>query len=341
MKTKIVYVVASTEHDVYLEQAIVSAWSARYYNPDATIVLVCDQDTNATLQSGIRHQYVSQLFDEVIVREFLPEQGMLERSRWMKTSLRQIVNGDFLFLDSDTVVCADLSEVDQYVFDMGMVLDLNCKFRDAFLYNTNTSRMKMFYGTDISNLDYYFNGGVAFVRDTEKAHKFYELWFNHWKSRKKEANMKDQPALCQTNIEMGYPIVQMSGDMNCQVQVSIQHLHTAKIMHFFSCWRGSSSMLSPFFDNNFYLGIKSDGLTPEIQSLIINCKTSFHSPVCILPGKYGNIVRKTAKNLEASFNLIDSHSFVLLRSIQMQHPRLFLFIEKASNKLNHLLERLH
>lgn len=340
MKTKIVYVVASTDHDIYLEQAIVSAWSARYYNPDATIVLVCDQDTHATMQTGIRQQYSSQLFDEVIVQEFKSEQGMMERSRWMKTSLRQIVKGDFLFLDSDTIVCADLSEADHYCFDIGMVPNNNCLFHDDFMYDTFVSRMKMIFGTDISDHEYFFNGGVAFVRDTENAHRFYDLWFNHWKSTIKQSFMRDQPALCQTNIEMGYPIAQMAGDMNCQVQVSIQYLHTAKIMHFFSCWRDSGSMLSPFFDNNFYLGIKTDGLTAKIQSLIINCKTSFHSPVCMLPGKYGNLVRKSGLYLDDYFRMTDSHSFALIQKIS-KHPKLFLFVEKVCNKLNHLIDRKH
>lgn len=57
MKTKIVYVVASLSADIYMEQAIASAWSARYYNPDCRIEMVCDQDTFATLDSGIRLHY--------------------------------------------------------------------------------------------------------------------------------------------------------------------------------------------------------------------------------------------------------------------------------------------
>lgn len=84
MKTKIVYVVASLDDDIYMEQAIVSAWSARYYNPDCQIEMVCDQDIFKTLDSGIRSQNKS-LFNKIHVREFMPEQGMMERSRWLKT----------------------------------------------------------------------------------------------------------------------------------------------------------------------------------------------------------------------------------------------------------------
>lgn len=332
MKTKIVYVVASLDSDVYMEQTFVSAWSAKYYNPDCHIVVVCDQDTHATIQSGMRKQYSDKLFDEIIVREFQPNQCMMERSRRLKTLLRQLIEGDFLYLDADTVVCADLSEVDQYGFDLGFVPNNNCLFKDDFMYEVFCSRSKSFFGTDISGLDYYYNGGVAFVRDTENNHRFYDLWFKHWQSVMIEAKMKDQPALCQTNRDMGYPIVQMSGDMNCQVQVNIQNLHTAKILHFFSCWRESGGSLSPFFDPSFFASIKEKGLTEEIKHLILNCKSSFVSPVCILPNRYGNLVRRNY-----DIELLDTHTADFLTIIKKKYPKLFLFVEKLCNKLNHLL----
>ena len=40
MKTKILYVLVSSEADVYLEQALVSAYSARRHNPDAVLTLL-------------------------------------------------------------------------------------------------------------------------------------------------------------------------------------------------------------------------------------------------------------------------------------------------------------
>jgi hypothetical protein len=37
MKTKIIYVLVSNENDCYLEQALVSIYSLRLYNPDANV----------------------------------------------------------------------------------------------------------------------------------------------------------------------------------------------------------------------------------------------------------------------------------------------------------------
>lgn len=172
MKTKIVYVVASLDDDIYMEQAIVSAWSARHYNPDCRIEMVCDQDTFTTLESGIRAQYKN-LFNDIHIREFQPEQNLMERTRWMKTTLREIIEGDFLYLDTDTVVCTDLSYVDGFDFDLGMVLDCNCDFPQTLVYDLVVPTMKEIYGLDVSKETQYYNSGVAFVRDCQKTRDFY------------------------------------------------------------------------------------------------------------------------------------------------------------------------
>lgn len=144
--------------------------------------------------------------------------------------------------------------------------------------------------------------------------------------------MKDQPALCKTNIDMGYPVTEMSGDMNSQVQASVKYLHTAKVLHFFSCWRGTSSSISPFFDSQFFVEIGQKGITIEVKNLILNCKNSFSSPVALLPQEYSGLIARSKQELD----LYRSHSFALISRLS-RNPRLFLFVEKVCNKLNHLL----
>ena len=47
MKTKIIYVLVSNENDCYLEQALVSIYSLRLYNPDANLLLLVDEETSS------------------------------------------------------------------------------------------------------------------------------------------------------------------------------------------------------------------------------------------------------------------------------------------------------
>ena len=44
MKTKMVYVLVSNDKDYYLEQAYVSMFSLKKYNPKAQIYVVADQE---------------------------------------------------------------------------------------------------------------------------------------------------------------------------------------------------------------------------------------------------------------------------------------------------------
>lgn len=299
MKTKIVYVVASLDDDIYMEQAIVSAWSARHFNPDCRIEMVCDQDTFATLNSGIRAQYKN-LFDQIHIREFLPEQGMKERSRWLKTTLREIVEGDFLYLDTDTVVCADLSYVDDFDFDLGMVLDCNCQFSKTLVFDWVVPTMKQMYKIDVSRETLYFNSGVAFVRDCQLTREFYKRWNELWvHSMQHFGKLKDQQPLMKANIDMGYVITELSGDLNCQVAESIQYLHTAHVMHFFNSLLGVSYEMSPFY-KDLYLCVKLKGITTDEENTIILCKSSFTSPSMPVPYEGAMLWRKHLKKSAAT-----------------------------------------
>ncbi|MCQ2244970.1 MAG: hypothetical protein MJZ32_12030 [Bacteroidaceae bacterium] len=326
MKTKIVYVVASHDDDIYMEQAIVSAWSARYYNSDCSIEMVCDQDTFATLRSGIRAQYKS-LFDQIHVREFQPEQSMMERSRWMKTTLREIIEGDFLYLDTDTVVCEDLSYVDDFKFDLGMVLDCNCEFRKTLVCDWVIPTMKNMYDIDVSNETLYFNSGVAFVRDCQLTRDFYILWNELWVHSIRHFNkLKDQQPLMKANIDMGYVVTEMSGDLNCQVAESIQHLHTAHIIHFFNNLVGKSEDLSPLF-KELFVQVKQSGMTDKLKTTILNCKSSFVSPSMPVPYEGAMLWRHHVSSGKFDERIKQSNSYYLICFIYQRFPMLMRIME--------------
>ena len=65
MNTKLVYVLVSSEKDIYLEQAYVSMLSAKHHMPDAFISIIIDSVTKQSL-TGIRKKEIS-IADEIIV----------------------------------------------------------------------------------------------------------------------------------------------------------------------------------------------------------------------------------------------------------------------------------
>lgn len=338
MKTKIVYVVVSLDSDIYMEQAIVSAWSARYYNPDCQIEMVCCQDTFKTLDSGIRARYKS-LFNKIHIREFKPEQGMMERSRWMKTTLREIIEGDFLYLDSDTVVCADLSCVDGFNFDLGMVLDQNSEF-DEFLYrDVVIARTKRLFDVDISNESRYFNSGVAFVKDCDSTREFYRSWHSFWKfGISKRDGLKDQAALSISNLKHDHLITEISGNFNCQVMTSIQYLHTAKVMHYFNTLPAMPQGLNPFYGKKLFEYVKCNGVTEEIQHKILNNKSLFSSPSMPVPREGALLWKKSLLSGTFENKIKSSNSYYAISFIWQRFPKIMHIIEYAIGLLIRLFQ---
>lgn len=314
MKTKIVYVLVSSDKDYYLEQAFVSMFSLRKYNPRAQIYVVADQDTVESIKSNTIRQKLSAYVDTFVSVEFDKNVGLKERSRFLKTTLRRHVDGDFLFLDTDTVVCGSLSEIDDWNMDLGIVLDLHSPLLEHPYQNGIRQSILNMYKIGIPKGIDYYNSGVMFVKDSVEAHHFFDLWHSNWKSTKDlPMGFRDQQSLIKTEIDLNGFIHPISGDYNCQILGSIQFLHTAKIVHFFNTqWNGQK--LSPLFEPSFYYKFKNTGEMDKIsEHIIMNCKSSFISPS--MPIGFKDMM------------LWSSSSFGLLRRIE-ERPLLKAFYNK-------------
>ena len=288
METKVVYVVISGMDDIYFEQVWASAWSLKYFNPDAYITLLTDDDTKQSIYSDTR-KCALEFFDEIKVVEFDREYSSKEKSRWIKTNMRNLIEGDFLFVDADTIVCGDLSGIDGLDCSIGAVLDENCQSReicDYFIFRTMyPERLKQVYGVEYTPDVDVFNSGVLFVKDDAKSHQFFDKWHENWLRSLSKGYVEDQLPLVKTCMDLNCPITEISGEYNCQICVSIQYLCDAKIIHTFAS-QGNSG-LSPIVGSEIYKTIKRNGgLTDEVKSLFLNCKRSFVSPSPVLNKKW-------------------------------------------------------
>jgi len=276
MRTKIVYIVVSGEKDCYWEQMMASSWSLKRYNPTAWVtVLTC---------VGARTTDVEWV-DEVKVVDVPDEFDGVEKSRWIKTQMRKFVGGDFLFVDTDTVVCGDLSGVDDLNCSVGAVLDSHCHAKvlsDCDIFKIMyTGRLKEVYGVDYEDRYDVFNSGVMYVKDDEKARLFFDRWHENWLKSRKCGYHVDQMPLLMTNIEQTGVLHEISGEYNCQIRVSVEYLTRAKILHTFAS-QGQSG-LSPICDNDIYYAIKAKcEITGDIKELLLHCKETFRSPSYLL-----------------------------------------------------------
>ena len=283
MRTKIVYVVTSDETDVYLEQALLSVFSLRKHNPNAYVELVVDQDTDATI-TGKRGEILKYIDHKVVVN--VPEEyNNVCRSRWLKTSLRQHVKGDFLYVDTDTIVTDSLEEIDCFTGDIGAVKD-----QHVLLGKNNGARKLQIRaeqeGWRWSETLIYYNSGIIFVKDSAIAHEFYQMWNNKWKDKyRKTGDYKDQPPLAATNESFQYLIRELPGEWNCQIiHNGIIFLAKAKIMHYLMYERRPHPWI--FYNHDILNEVKELGYIPDkISKIVDEAKSSFDVPNMIISGE--------------------------------------------------------
>lgn len=276
MKTKIVYVLASSSSDFFYEQCLVSIKSAKVHNPSADIILVCDNKTKDSFV-GLRSEIIS-LVSDVIDIHFDDAINNLERSRRMKVNLRSYINGDFLYIDSDTLIVQDLSDIDNCLFSLAAILDGHCRLKKhvmrSYFYKQNLN-----INPDIVNEESYFNGGVIYSKDDATSHQFYQKWARNYERANSIGVKIDEPALCLANQEMGHVIHELDGVWNCQIRFGALYLSSAKILHFCSKKNMQISILS----SRYYLyKIKHTGLnTPMLDKYIADWHTAISSPIVI------------------------------------------------------------
>lgn len=335
MGLKIVYDVISSEEDNYFEQAWVSMFSLRHFNPDAYVVLLTDDTTAQTIEKTYRKK-AKQLIDDIVVVPFDKHYSNKEKSRWIKTSMRHLVKGDFLFIDADTIVAGALDEsyFEGFQNFIGAVHDYNCSSQlichSAIFKIMYVDRLKNIYGIDYKKETDVYNSGVLFVKDVPEAYALFDAWHKNWLIAKDKGVCLDQLPLVKTCQDMGNPIQSMSGIYNCQVKFSIQYLHKAIILHTFSHQQDSS--LSPILGSYIYDEIKrSQDLSEKIKDIILNAKNTFVSP-CFLVGK---------EWVDISFMPI----YILLKRLYFSKSqldkRVLSFLNLCSRAIMLLLRKIH
>ena len=114
---QIVYVLIANENNLYLEEFWVSIFSVRLIHSDINIKVLVDVDTEKMI---ISRPKLMALISEMIVVPTPRGYNAKQRSRQIKTSIREIIKGPFLFIDTDTVVCKSLMSINEIIDDINL-----------------------------------------------------------------------------------------------------------------------------------------------------------------------------------------------------------------------------
>lgn len=285
---KYLYVLVSNSNDYYSEQAFISILSLKLHTPNCFVVLLTEQNTS---------KYLRQCFDELItlideckVVNLDDKYSNMEKSRILKTTMRQHINGDFLFIDCDTVICDDLSDIEICNYNMACVLDNHMVVSKHWRKDIiKKNAVKCGFNESLS-FDYHFNSGVIYCKDNQYTRAFFEVWHSLWLNTHDKGIHQDQISLHQANVVYDGFITEIGGQWNCQlVNGGVRFLSDAKIIHYFSSFNPCYG--NPFLiDNTDILKRirKERSLFPELELWIQNPKKAISNDSTLL----GNAIPK-------------------------------------------------
>ena len=277
------YTLTSTENDYFYEQFLLSATSLKIQIPDAQIILLCDTKTIETLAE--KRQNHLKLIAKIISVETPARFNQIEISRWVRTSMRRLVKGDFLFLDGDTVVTDDLSAIFQTHTNFSACLDKHSLI-DIHSKKTSIITKNKLLGFDSHITNHHYNGGVLFCPDTPETHKIFDRWHELWLYSRKKNIIRDQPSLNMAIYENQSCFSELDGTWNCQIAYNgLPYLSCSRIIHYFATdltFNQSSFLLA---NEEIFKSIKNTGEIPnEALILLKNPRSAFSKQSQIISG---------------------------------------------------------
>lgn len=258
---KVVYVCVSAKSDYYLEQTYASIVTLRKKTPNVFVSLIVDDDTERSLCDG--RENIRNVCDEIVVKAFDKSISKKVRSRILKTSMRNLVDGDFLYIDGDTFIFDDLSEIEKYSYSLAGVQDGNCKLSENGQYFTH-QRLRSIVCKDkeFLNSDVYINGGVIWTKDTAENRTFFTSWLEEYLRFEKIGVSQDMPSLSLVNYRNNYVIQELDGSWNCQLEAGASFFHRVKIFHYFASHFKQKSI------ENLLKKIREKNFSEEVQLYI-------------------------------------------------------------------------
>lgn len=278
---KYIYILVNSKTGFYTEQTYVSMLSLKHVSPNAYITLLVDDETDKNDRNSF-FSSIKQLTNEYKVIPLDKNMPPVAKSRYLKTTMRQIIEGDFLYVDSDTIWASPINEAD-FTFDIMGVLDGNCFLEDNPVrdYIQSVCQKTNF----LPKSKYYVNGGVMYSKDTPFSHEFFKKWHDNWLISSKDGCFVDQPSL---NILISETIppekVLLPGTYNAQITFCWDYFFKAKIIHYFThSIEHGKRFEHPYILKNkdFWEDLSKNGLTDEIQQIINNPLVAFQKGISI------------------------------------------------------------
>jgi hypothetical protein len=222
------YVVVADGWDRHARMAWISASSVRICEPSARITMLVDAGVPGARTAAAKLEDVA---DEVRLVD-APVTGAVARNRYLKITLRQQVEGDVLYLDSDTLAIAPFFGTFEDAADVAAAIDFNHR-PELHWFPPNLEAQYRALGWKYP-LEQYLNGGVIWLRDTSGARRFSREWLERWTLQvERFGTATDQASLNSALDASGVRWSVLPASVNAMVVKPTFDHRRARILHFF------------------------------------------------------------------------------------------------------------
>jgi hypothetical protein len=236
---QVCYVLASESWDRYARMAWVSATLVRHFHPNCKISLLVDQATGKALYSP-RSPLLDVVDNTVVIETGLD--NALARSRFVKTTMRRWIVGDFVFLDVDALPLAPFADILNIDAPLAAALEFNKEEKDRFFPDgIDAVYARLNWPRPVPR---YFNTGVIVLRDTAATHAACEEWHRRWLLTRDLGCLSDQPSFNSAMHETRTQVGILPPEYNAMVLFFPWRFRACRIAHFFESNNVGGTLLS-------------------------------------------------------------------------------------------------
>ncbi len=224
---KFVYVLTG-DKNIYFGVTIISALFLRRLHRDAEIILLTDTRSYHLY----RDDSLIRAFDRCVIMD-TPYTDPLYSSRFIRCNMRKLIDGDMVYLDSDTLPRKSLSEIFTVRADLAAALNHNKGIFDPSVEPENGALTSFGWRLEQNR---YLNAGVQFWKDTDNAKRLSEKWLSNWlmfsDSRSHHDQIAFNAAVCSSEA-MRIHVLDNSYNLQIKSCTQISQSASAHLWHYY------------------------------------------------------------------------------------------------------------
>lgn len=224
------YVVVHHGETPFLQMMYVSVLALRRVHPSSNVVALCDPRTREAVHTEAPD--LEDVVDDWRVHQVGQPSPMLV-SRSLKTRMRQLLDGDFLFLDVDAIPRRAIDAPFRWACDLAASYNYN-RAPKRYLGSPGLARLATAWSGRAFPRDAYFASGLMYWADTPAARELANRWHELWLEDIEPSKGRDMPALNRAIVDLQPVVRPLPGNFHAIMDKGLYRGRNPRVLHFFT-----------------------------------------------------------------------------------------------------------